>query len=98
MTSEAEYHITVDHKKREVGFQAFDKNDPHNCKPYEFGDLCGGCDNCLMMQAEHAGYDLAKVNFKGFETLGDAVGRIADELGYTVYRATFEGPDDVFSA
>lgn len=24
-----------------------------NCKPMGIGEYCGGCDNCLIMQASH---------------------------------------------
>ena len=35
-----------------------------NCNPFDPGDLCGGCDQCLLMQASHYGCTLREC--KGF--------------------------------
>ena len=29
-----------------------------SCRPYEPNDRCGGCGECLMMQAAHSGFDV----------------------------------------
>jgi hypothetical protein len=33
-----------------------------SCRPYEPNDRCGGCGECLLMQAIHYGYKLREVN------------------------------------
>ena len=43
-----------DPKTRELVTQ-WDDTEP-DCKPYEYGSLCGGCVRCMEMQANYAGY------------------------------------------
>lgn len=32
-----------------------------SCRPYEWGSLCGGCDDCLISQAHYYGYDVIPI-------------------------------------
>ena len=50
-----------------------------SCLPYEPNDRCGGCGECLIMQADHYGYKIDYVRPRESETLGDALGRLARE-------------------
>lgn len=40
--------------------QELDEND--NCHPYEPNDRCGGCGECMLMQASYHGYTLRPKN------------------------------------
>lgn len=50
-----------------------------SCNPYvgmDYAGHCGGCDNCMLMQAEHGGCKIKRLVLREFETVGDAVGRM----------------------
>lgn len=53
-----------------------------NCGGYAaYGGHCGGCGNCLLMQAVHYGYKLVDIDLQEGETESDAVTRALRERG-----------------
>lgn len=54
-------------------------DDNESCHPYAGGDYqghCGGCDMCMLMQYNHWGCTLKPLEPEGYETVGDALGRM----------------------
>lgn len=54
-------------------------NEDEACQPYVGWDYvghCGGCDSCMLMQAQHAGMKVECLELESGETLGDGLGRI----------------------
>jgi len=73
---EPKWIAAFDPKTNEL-VQLLDDND--SCHPYAGGDYnghCGGCGTCMLMQAAHYGLTLKNVEPVGYETVGDALGRM----------------------
>jgi len=53
-----------------------------SCNPYvgmDYAGHCGGCDNCMLMQADYGGLKVERLVLQAYETVGDAVGRRQEE-------------------
>jgi hypothetical protein len=46
----------VDPETGEIALQLWSNPKTNSCGARETGDLCGGCNSCLLMQAEHLGF------------------------------------------
>jgi hypothetical protein len=66
------WSVVLDAQGRPV--QAFDRDDTDAC--HWSSTPCGGCSKCLLWQAAHAEMTVIDVDQVGFETLGDATGRV----------------------
>jgi hypothetical protein len=53
----------------------------------EYYGLCGGCDRCLLMQAEHYGFEVQRVELAGSKTVDEAVDHMRR-------RRALEGPTE----
>lgn len=81
MKKEPNWYIVLDPETKEC-VEVLDYN--VSCNPYLGGDYsghCGGCDTCLLMQAEYWGFDVKPLILGEFETLGDAMGRLFGKVG-----------------